>query len=57
MHKTMSGDIVVASIDDEYTVKCFFESEDGSRWLVAPSSLRVLQRKLLNARKVTQATS
>ena len=31
----MSGDIVVASIDDEYTVKCFFESEDGSRWLVA----------------------
>lgn len=30
-----SGDVVVASIDDEYTVKCFFEGEDGRRWLVA----------------------
>ncbi len=29
------GDIVVASIDDEYTVKCYFESDDGRHWLVA----------------------
>ncbi len=29
------GDIVVASIDDEYTVKCYFEGEDGRHWLVA----------------------
>ncbi|MBQ1797519.1 MAG: hypothetical protein IIZ88_07140 [Prevotella sp.] len=31
----LCGDIVVASIDDEYTVKCYFESEDGRHWLVA----------------------
>lgn len=29
-----SGDIVIASINGEYTVKTFFEDEDGIAWLV-----------------------
>jgi SOS-response transcriptional repressor LexA len=29
------GDIVVVAIDSECTVKCYYEADDGSRWLVS----------------------
>ncbi|MBR0045842.1 MAG: hypothetical protein IJP75_03025 [Bacteroidaceae bacterium] len=29
------GDIVVARIDDGYTVKCYYEDDEGKHWLVA----------------------
>lgn len=29
------GDIVVARVDDGYTVKCYYEDDEGKHWLVA----------------------
>lgn len=32
--KPMDGDIVLAELDREYTVKAYFEDDEGERWLV-----------------------
>ena len=33
--KFMDGDVVVVRIGDTYTVKCFYEDDEGKHWLVA----------------------
>ena len=33
--KFMDGDVVVVRIGDSYTVKCFYEDDEGKHWLVA----------------------
>ena len=32
------GDIVVARVEDGYTVKCYYEDDEGKHWLVAQNS-------------------
>ena len=45
------GDIVLASIDGEYTLKTYFEDEDGRKWLV-PQNERFMPILLDGSRQV-----